>query len=126
MSDMALRSVKTGNATSRIALSYRAKYLDDERMELTLDAASDPGVLQLRVTDPAGAIVCERVIREWPYTIAFRAVASGRYEMELSNIGGQAGKRFTWSDWDNDFGGGGSAAAKLPAGVQAYAFLDVS
>jgi hypothetical protein len=57
--------------------------------------------------------------------VTFKAVPSGRYDLELADIGGAAPKtRFTWSDWDNDFGG--TKDVQLPPGIQAVAFLDVS
>jgi hypothetical protein len=111
-----------------MAFTYRAKYLDEERMELVLDGVvDDPGVLRLRVHDPEGTVICERIVKQWPYTVTFKAVPSGRYDLELAEIGGDPpARRFTWKDWENDFGGGGSKEIKLPAGIQAVAFLDVS
>jgi hypothetical protein len=119
---MPARKVKTGTATSRLAVDYRAKFIDEERIELEVDAAADPGVLKIRVYDPKGTVVCERVIRAMPIKVEFRAVLSGRYEMELSNVDANVKRVFTWSDWDNDYQGG----QQLPDGVMAFAFLDVS
>jgi hypothetical protein len=116
------RTVKTGTCTSRLAIDYRAKFLDDERIELEVDSSGDAGVLQLRVYDPKDTVVCERMVRTMPVKVVFKALAEGRYQMELSNIDKGAKRTFTWSDWDNDFD---ADPNKLPDGVMAYAFLDV-
>ena len=117
---MSTRTVKTGVATSRIALDYRAKFIDEERIELEIDAKGEVGGLYLRVYDPKGTVVCERLVRTMPSTVTFKAVAVGRYEMELANRD-NVKRVFTWSDWDNDYEGG----AELPEGILAFAFLDV-
>ncbi len=116
------RTVKTGTCTSRLAIDYRAKFLDEERIELEVDSSGDAGVLQLRVHDPKGAVVCERMVRSMPVKVVFKAAVAGRYQMELTNVDKNAKRVFTWSDWDNDFS---DDPNKLPDGVMAYAFLDV-
>ena len=125
---MASRTVNAGACTSRIAVSYRAKYIEDERVELTLDSVDANQVLQLRVYDPAERVIVERVMRHLPMTLNFKAPVEGRYEMEVSTVGNKprAGRSFSW-DWDASAGGDGeSKDVALPSGVMAIAFLDVS
>jgi hypothetical protein len=123
------RTVKTGTCTSRVAINYRAVFVAEERIQLTLDAGSEPGLCQLRIYSPDGKVVSERVVRSIPATIEFNAKAAGRYEMELSTVStttSRVRQNFTWSDWDRDFVGSDDKVRKLPDGVIAVAFLDVT
>jgi hypothetical protein len=124
---MTTRTARVAAATSRVAVTYRAQFLDAERLELTLDCSGDlPDMLNLKVSDPKNTVVCERIIRDWPYKVAFKAAAVGKYRVELFIVGGDKPKvRFTWADWENDFAGGGSPDS-LPNGVQSIAFIDVT
>lgn len=122
------RKVTTGTCTSRVAVSYRAEFVAEERIKLTLDSNSDTGISRLRIYDPTNKVVAERVVRSVPTSIEFTAKATGRYEMELATVGDgtQAKRVFTWSDWDRDFAGSLDKAGKLPDGIIAIAFLTVS
>ena len=121
------RKVTTGACTSRVAVSYRAEFVSDERIKLSLDSNAEPGVCRLRIYDPKGTVVAERVVRSVPTTLEFTAKAAGRYEMELATVDvGAPAKRFTWSDWDRDFTGSGDKVQHLPDGIIAIAFLTVT
>ena len=124
------RTVKTGTCTSRVVINYSAAFVAEDRIRLTIDAGSDPGTCQLRIYDPEGTIISERVVRSIPATIEFSAKAAGRYEMELATVGSTTSRvreNFTWSDWDRDYvGSTEEKARKLPNGVIAIAFLTVT
>ena len=124
------RTVNAGACTSRMAIAYRARFIDDTRIELSLDSLEYDQALELNIHDPNGTTVCTRVVRNVPFTLTFKAPIAGRYEMELSTIGHVKSRpqNFTWSDWDRDFTSGGSdvGSAGLPDGTLAYAFLDVA
>jgi hypothetical protein len=121
------RKVTTGTCTSRVAVTYRAEFVGEERIKLTLDSHSDTGICRLRIYDPTNKVVAERVVRQVPTSIEFTAKATGRYEMELANVDGNQAKRvFTWSDWDRDFTGSSDKAGQLPEGIIAIAFLTVT
>lgn len=123
------RKVKAGTCTSRVAVSYRAEFISEDRIRLNLDTTADTGLCQLRIYDPAGKVVAERVVRSVPASLEFTAKAAGRYEMELSTVGtgtNQVNRAFTWSDWDSDFSGGADKARVLPDGIIAIAFLTVT
>jgi len=121
------RKVTTGTCTSRVAVNYRAEFVNDERIKLTLDSNSETGICRLRIYDPSNKVVDERVIRTVPTSIEFTAKAAGRYEMELATVDAQQAKRvFTWSDWDRDFTGSADKAGQLPEGIIAIAFLNVT
>lgn len=122
------RKVTTGTCTSRVAVKYRAEFINEERIRLSLDSNSDTGVCRLRIYNPAGTVVVERVIRQVPTSVEFAAKAAGRYEMELATVdAGERSKRvFTWSDWDTDFAGSSDKVQQLPDGIIAIAFLNVT
>lgn len=123
---MGQRSVHAGACTSRVAVSYRARCLDEEQVELTVDSMDDVQVMQLRVYDPNGKVVVERVVRSFPMTVKFPAATAGRYELEMASIQQKRIKAFTWSDWEAAAPVGTELGPKLPQGVLAYAFLTVS
>ncbi|MBK9259069.1 MAG: hypothetical protein IPM54_04465 [Polyangiaceae bacterium] len=123
------RKVKAGTCTSRVAVSYRAEFVSEERIRLNLDTTADTALCQLRIYDRTGKVIAERVIRSIPASLEFTAKATGRYEMELSTVGtgtNQVNRAFTWSDWDRDFSGGADNARMLPDGIIAIAFLTVT
>jgi hypothetical protein len=123
------RKVSAGTCTSRVAVRYRAEFVNDERIKLNLDTADDTGLCRLRIYDPAGKVIAERVVRSIPASLEFTAKAAGRYEMELATVStgtNQENRRFTWSDWEKDFSGSTDKARDLPDGVIAIAFLDVT
>ena len=123
------RTVKTGTCTSRVAINYRASFIAEDRIQVTIDAGSEPGLCKLCIYSPDGTVISERVVRSIPATIEFSAKAAGRYEMELSTVStttGRVRQNFTWSDWDRDFTGSDDKVRLLPDGIIAIAFLTVT
>ena len=63
------RTVKTGTCTSRVIINYKAAFVAEDRIQVTLDTGTDTGLCRLRIYSPDGTVISERVVRSIPATI---------------------------------------------------------
>ena len=83
-----------------------ARGIDGDHVKLNIEGDDEGSYLCLRVYDPKDAVICERLVRSLPATLAFRARGSGRYHVNVSSLHAtRARPSRTWNDWREDLMG---------------------
>jgi hypothetical protein len=91
-----------------------ARRLSRDRVELSVDGEDAALFLRLRVYDPERAVVCERLVRSLPATVAFLARVAGLYQVDVTPLATESARPTrTWSDWKRDVSGAASASISV-------------